>query len=69
MKFTEDFIPIQQLFCDHNGVFVSIQDIQTGRGRQEIWICPKCNYENYIGINNCGQCGRDRYEKDGTKNK
>lgn len=60
-----DLIPIQYLFCDGNGIFIPIQDIQTGRGRRDIWKCPKCDYENYDGINNCGQCGRDRYARDG----
>lgn len=65
VRIAEDLIPIQQLSCDNNGVFILIQDIQAGRGRQETWICLKCGYENYVGINNCGLCGRDRYEKDG----
>ena len=64
VRIAEDVIPIQQLSCDSNGIFITIQDIQTERGRRDIWTCPKCGYENYDGINNCGQCGRDRYAKD-----
>ena len=65
VRIAEDLISIQHVSCDSNGVFISIQEIQAGRGRQETGICPKCGYDNYMGINNCGQCGRDRYEKDG----
>lgn len=62
VKIAEDLIPIQHLSCDDSGIFVSIQDLQTGRGRQETWICQKCGYENYVGINACGICGRSRYD-------
>jgi hypothetical protein len=65
VRIAEDLIPIQHLSCDCNGIFVSIQDIKAGKGRRDIWTCPKCGYENYDGINKCGTCGRDRYEKDG----
>jgi len=63
VQIAKDLIPIQHLFCDCNGIFVSIQDIQTGRGKQETWICrnPKCCYENYVGIDRCGLCGWNRY--------
>ena len=61
-----DLIPIQHLSCDGNGVFISIQEMQMGRARQETWICknPVCGYENYDGINYCGRCGRYRYAED-----
>jgi hypothetical protein len=60
-----ELIPIQYLCCDDFGVYVSTEEIQRGQGRHGIWTCPKCGYENYDGINNCGQCGRDRHAKDG----
>jgi len=61
-----DLIPIQHLSCDGSGVFISIEDIQTGRGRQETWICrnPDCRYENYVGIDYCGLCGWSRNPED-----
>ncbi len=63
MKCGGNLIPVQHLSCDDNGVFILIQDIQAGRGRQETWICrnPDCRYENYVGINYCGLCGWSRY--------
>lgn len=28
---------------------------------KDIWVCPKCSYENYEGISTCCQCGYYRY--------
>jgi hypothetical protein len=63
VRIAEDLIPIQHLSCDCHGIFVSIQDIQAGKKKQETWICrnPDCRYENYVGIDYCGLCGWSRY--------
>lgn len=62
VKISEDLIPIQQIFCDDNGIYTTVQDIEAGRGRRATWICPKCGYENFDGINHCGLCGTNRYD-------
>ena len=28
---------------------------------KDVWVCPKCSYENYEGISTCCQCGYYRY--------
>ncbi len=66
VKMADDFIPIQQLSCDDSGIFIPIQNTRAGCGvrRWETWKCPRCDYENYEGINRCGVCGRDREARD-----
>lgn len=58
-------IPIEHLGSDDQGIFVSIEEIETGARRQQVWVCPKstCGYENYEGIDYCALCGTYRYSK------
>lgn len=66
VQIEKDLIPIGRLFCDDKGIFVLIDDIRVAKGIfGDTWICPKCGYENYVVIQNCGQCGRYRHAKDG----
>ena len=49
----------QQTTCPYCEMPISI-DVKSAGIWGNTWECPRCGYENYDQINNCGQCGRGK---------
>lgn len=70
LNINDNLIPISAISADANGLYVTV-DLETlrefqldGRGifGDETWTCKKCGYENYVGIDTCPVCGKNRWE-------
>lgn len=64
-----EWLQIQSLSSDKNGIFVSLREIEAGIWG-DTWKCPKrsCGYENYASVRYCALCGTKQPERRGTYN-
>jgi len=45
-----------------NSEWMTLEEaLETPECRRKSWVCTRCKYRNYDGINNCAVCGKPRY--------
>lgn len=61
----EEWVQIQSVSHDEQGIFVFFEEIQAALWG-DTWICPNrvCGYVNYEGIDTCPLCGTKKLQKD-----
>lgn len=57
--FGEDFIPVQQIAFDSEGLYVSFSDKLKPI---DAWYCRTCRWHNPCFAKHCGRCGRSEEE-------
>ena len=60
VNFEKQMIPIEALYTDSNGIYVSLEDLLIS-GR--MWECDFCHKYNPDYRTTCMACGKDRYDQ------